>query len=192
MCDQLAFGVIQCHDNRYTVHEHCALCSTCLSSAWQRALGPQVATEQGSTHWLAMQDCVEGQSVCSLQPTRHILLRQTWPRKQSLSTRHVSMHCPLLQRSLAAHSLSEPQRSMQMPSWQPIPLAGQATSLTQVVGMRTHSTSELPVNWGGHEQSFLWPAVEHSALTPHALGSEHGSRHRPAVQISLVLQLPSV
>ena len=38
----------------------------CLSSAWHRALGPQVATEQGSTHWLAMQDCDEGQSVCSL------------------------------------------------------------------------------------------------------------------------------
>jgi hypothetical protein len=100
------------------------------------------------------------------------------------------MHCPLLHLSLVAHSLSDPHLSMQMPSLQAIP-CGHATSLTHVVGMRTHSTSVLPVKEAWHEHTFLWPTVSQSAFTPHADSSVQGSRQVPPAQISLLLQLRS-
>ena len=66
--------------------EHWALWFT----TWQLAFGPQESPRQGSVQRLLMQVFDSGQSLLARQPTIHILLRQTWPRKQSLSTRHVT------------------------------------------------------------------------------------------------------
>ena len=66
--------------------EHCALWLT----TWHLAFGPQESPTQGSVQRLLMHVFDSGQSEFARQPTIHILFRQTWPRKQSLSTRHVT------------------------------------------------------------------------------------------------------
>ena len=78
------------------------------------------------------------------------------------------MHCPPWHLSLLAQASSERQDTIQMPSTQAWP-AGQVASLTQVLGMRTHSTSALPVKEGGQEQRLAWRETLQMALMPQAV-----------------------
>jgi hypothetical protein len=91
------------------------------------------------------------------------------------------MHMPEWQRSLVAQLSSFLQPNMQMPSLQRIPLEHPA-SLTQVFGMRTHSTSGFPVKVGGHEQVLMWLADWHWALRPQAFLSSQGFLQFPLKQ----------
>lgn len=53
-------------------------------------LGPQGIARQGFVHTLSRQDSTEAQSSFDLHPNRHMLFRQMCPKKQSLSTLHVT------------------------------------------------------------------------------------------------------
>ena len=72
------------------IHEHWAFWSETVH--WE--LGPHEAWVQGSVHLFPTQDCEVGQSKGCLQPTEQAPLRQTWPKKQSLSSLQVSLHWP--------------------------------------------------------------------------------------------------
>ena len=54
------------------------------------ALGPQGLTEQGFLHLLPRQASLAEQSSSEWHPKMHMLYRQIWPKKQSLSTRQVT------------------------------------------------------------------------------------------------------
>lgn len=126
-----------------------------------------------------------------------------WPRKQSLSRRHVTakynfrlqnpdsqifpnlrMHWPPMHFSLSAHSWSAPQRGKHIDSWQAIPGAQSALELHST-GTRTHSSAGSPVKPAGHEHCLKWPAIRHSAFMPQAEpASWHGFTHWPLAHTS--------
>ena len=163
----------------------------CIYLPWHSEFGPQVdGSAQGSTHRLAIHDCDVGQSELTLQPTRHILFKQTCPRKQSLSNLQVNIHCPFWHLSLGAHCVSAKHLSIQIPSIQFI-CSGQLWSEMQVFGTRTHSTSPFPVKDGGQVHCFLCFTVWHWALSPQGFLSAQGALHWPLIQTSLDLQLIS-
>lgn len=54
------------------------------------ALGPQGIAKHGFVHTLSLQDSTDAQSSFDLHPNKHILFRHICPRKQSLSTLHVT------------------------------------------------------------------------------------------------------
>ena len=163
----------------------------CIYLPWHSEFGPQVdGSAQGSTHRLAMHDCDVGQSGLTLQPTRHILFKQTCPRKQSLSNLQVNIHCPFWHLSLGAHCVSAKHFNIHIPSTQFI-WSGQLWSEIQVFGTRTHSTSPFPVKDGGQVHLFLCLTVWHWALSPHGFRSAQGALHWPLTHTSLDLQLMS-
>ena len=158
---------------------------------WHSEFGPQVdSSAQGSTHRLAIHDWDVGQSELTLQPTKHMLFKQTCPRKQSLSNRQVNIHCPFWHLSFGAQFVSDKHLSMQIPSTQFI-CFGQLWSDIQVLGIRTHSTSPFPVKDGGQVHRILCLTVWHWAFSPHGFLAAQGALHWPLIQTSLDLQLMS-
>ena len=158
---------------------------------WHSELGPHVEeSAQGSTHRLAIHDWDVGQSELTLHPTKHMLFKQTWPKKQSLSNRQVSIHWPFWHLSFGAQFVSDKHSSMQIPSTQFI-FSGQLWSEIQVLGTRTHSTSPFPVNEGGQVHLLMWFTVWQFAFNPQGLRASQGALHCPLIQTSLDLQLMS-
>ena len=161
------------------------------SLPWHSELGPQAEDPaQGSTHRFPIHPWDVGQSEFTLQPTKHMLFKQTCPRKQSLSNLQVSIHCPFWHLSFGAQFVSDKHFSIQIPSTQFI-CSGQLWSEMQVLGTRTHSTSPFPVKDGGHVHRFKCCTVWHLAFKPQGFLSAQGALHWPLTQTSLDLQLMS-
>lgn len=70
------------------------------------AFGPQGVASQGLMHLFVMHASFALQSSSARQPKVHMLCRQMWPRKQSLSSLQVNRQFPRTHFSLNAHSLS--------------------------------------------------------------------------------------
>ena len=119
----------------------------------------------------------------------HIPLRQTWLKKQSLSTRQVSIQFPATHFSLSAHPLSDLQLGTHRPSLhncvttESVLPSTHSLSRAQAVGMRIHSLVALPVNPAEQEQTFLCEAARQTAFIPHP-PERQGSIHRPLMQDS--------
>lgn len=71
----------------------------------QSALGPHGLAEHGFVHLLLTHCSLAEQSSSEWQPKVHILWRQMWPRKQSLSTRQVTKIIDILVRQLFKDTL---------------------------------------------------------------------------------------
>lgn len=80
----------------------------------QRALGPQGCSRQGLIHLLLRHDSPALQSSSAWQPKMHMFCLQMYPKKQSLSTRHVNLQVPLRHFSLKAQSSSMEHWGLQM------------------------------------------------------------------------------
>jgi len=85
------------------------------------AFGPHGVASHGFTHLLPRHASFALQSSSARQPNEHMLFRQMWPRKQSLSSRQVSRQLPRMHFSFNAHSLSTVQIGRQTFSWQVLP-----------------------------------------------------------------------
>jgi len=85
------------------------------------AFGPHDVASHGFTHLFAKHASFALQSSSARQPNEHILFRQMWPRKQSLSNRQVSKQLPLMHFSFNAHSSSAIQIGKQTFSRQVLP-----------------------------------------------------------------------
>lgn len=142
----------------------------------QIALGPHGLISQGFMHLLFKHDSLPLQSSSLWHPKTHLLCRQMWPRKQSLSTRQVRTQFPEMHFSFKAQSWSEPQTGMHIVSAQVLP-SEQSVFDEQATGIRTHSMSEFPVKPAGQVHCFSCRWVRHSAFIPQACCRSHGFMH---------------
>lgn len=85
------------------------------------AFGPHGVASHGLTHLLPEHASFALQSSSARQPKVHILFRQMWPRKQSLSSRQVSKQLLRMHFSFIAHSSSMVQIGKQTFSRQVLP-----------------------------------------------------------------------
>lgn len=100
------------------------------------AFGPQGVASQGLMHLFVMQASFALQSSSARQPNAHMLCRQMWPKKQSLSSLQVRRQFPWTHFSLKAHSLSLVQIGRHTLSRQVLP------SLQSVVSLQDTGTGK--------------------------------------------------
>ena len=136
------------------------------------------ANKQGFLKRLLMQDSSVVQSEFCWQPMVHMLLRQMWLKKQSLSTRQVSMQLLNTHFLLKTHWESMVQSGMQRPSVQRL-LFSQSPSRRQVIRTRMHSVLGDPMNPAEQEQLVSCFSGRHWAFIPQKPSMGQGLTHCP-------------